>query len=48
MQVGEALDGIGQGLLVDLRVVSFDAIAEGAIGDGGELENSWQTPTLVR
>ena len=34
MQVGQSLDRIGQGLLVDLGVVGFDAVAQGAIGGG--------------
>ena len=36
MQVGEPLDGIGEGLLVDLGVLGADAVADGAVGGGGE------------
>ena len=36
MDVGEALNGIGEGLLVDLGVVGADAIADGAVSDGSE------------
>jgi hypothetical protein len=32
MQVGEALNGIGEGLLVDLGVLRPDAVADGAVG----------------
>ena len=38
MQVGQSLNRIGEGLLVDLRVVSPDAVADGAVGDGGKFE----------
>ena len=34
MQVGQALDRIGQGLLVDLGVLGPDAVADGAVGGG--------------
>jgi hypothetical protein len=33
MQVGEALDGIGERLLVDLGVLGAEAIADGAVGE---------------
>ena len=36
MQVGEPLDRIGEGLLVDLGVLRPDAVAQGAVGGGGE------------
>ena len=36
MQVGEPLNRIGQGLLVDLGVLGADAVADGAVGGGGE------------
>jgi hypothetical protein len=36
MQVGEPLNGIGQRLLVDLGVLGVDAVADGAVGGGGE------------
>ena len=36
MQVGEALNGIGEGLLVDLGVLRPDPVANGAIGSPGE------------
>ena len=38
MHVGEPLDRIGQGLLVDLGVLRPDAVAEGAVGGGGECQ----------
>ena len=38
MQVGEPLNGIGQGLFVDLGVLRPDAVADGAVGGGGEFE----------
>ena len=37
MQVGEPLNGIGEGLLVDLGVFRPDAVADGAVGDGGKV-----------
>jgi hypothetical protein len=36
MQVGKALNCIGQGLLVDLGILRLDAVADGAVGSGGE------------
>ena len=48
VQVGEALDRVGEGLLVDLGVFGPDAVAEGAIGDGGKFEVHDATPTLVK
>ena len=36
MDVGEPLDRIGQRLLVDLRVLGADAVAEDAISGGGK------------
>ena len=36
VQVGEPLNGIGEGLLVDLGVLGFDAVADGAVGGGGK------------
>ena len=36
MQVGEAVNGIGEGLLVDLGILRLDAVADGAVGSGGE------------
>ena len=40
MQVGEPLDGIGEGLLVDLGVFRADAVTDGAVSDSGKLETS--------
>ena len=50
MQVGEPLDGIGEGLLVDLGVFGSDAVADGAVVDGGKFEtgSSAYTPTTAR
>ena len=36
MQVGQPLNRIGQSLVVDLGVFGPDAVADGAVGDGGE------------
>jgi hypothetical protein len=36
MQVGEPLNGIGEGLLIDLRVLPPDTLADGAVVGGGE------------
>ena len=38
MQVGEPLNRIGKRLLVDLGVLGADAVADGAVGGGGECE----------
>ena len=38
MQVGEPLNGIGEGLLVDLGVFRTDPVADGAVADGGKVE----------
>ena len=44
MQVGEPLDGIGEGLLVDLRVLLLDAVADDAVGDSGKIEiRAWNS-----
>ena len=40
MQVGQSLDRIGEGLFIDLRVFRPDPVTDGAVGDGGELQNS--------
>jgi hypothetical protein len=37
MQVGEPLNGIGEGLLVDLGVLRPDPVANGAIGSPGRV-----------
>ena len=47
MQIGEALDCIGEGLLVDLRVFATDAVADGAVVDSGEFEIYYGTPMLL-
>ena len=39
VQVSEALHGVGEGLLVDLGVFRPDAVADGAVGDSGKVEN---------
>ena len=38
MELGESLNGIGKGLLVDLWVLGAEAIADGSVGDTGEFE----------
>ena len=38
VQVGQALDRIGEGLLIDLGVFRPDAVADGAVGDGGKFQ----------
>ena len=49
MHIGEPLDRIGEGLLVDLGVFRPDAVADRPVGDGGEFEVHggtllWQLP----
>ena len=46
MHIREPLNRIGKGLFVDLGVLGADAVADGAIGGGGECENSWRTPYI--
>ena len=46
MQVGQSLDRIGQRLLVDLGVVRPDAVAQRAVGGGGEFEIHGKLPYL--
>jgi len=36
MHIGESLNSICQGLFVDLGVLRPDAVADGAVGGGGE------------
>jgi hypothetical protein len=38
MQVGESLNGISEGPLVDLRVFGEDAVADSTVGDGRKLK----------
>src|SRR5262245_54442226 len=38
MQVGEPLDGIGEGLLVDLGIFCADSVADGPVVDSRKLE----------
>ena len=38
MQIGQALDCVGEGLHVDLGVVGPDEVTEGAVGDSGKFE----------
>ena len=47
MQVGQALDRIGEGLLIDLGVFRPDPVPDGAVGDGGKFETRDATPWLV-
>src|SRR5262245_53663856 len=44
VQVSEPLDGIGEGLLVDLGIFRTKAIADGAVGDGGKRKGHCRTP----
>jgi hypothetical protein len=50
MQVGQPLDRIGQGLLVEFRVLRADTLPHGAVGSGSEFEAHNATPfdRLVR
>ena len=43
MEVGDALDRIGEGLLLDLRVLRPDTVADGAIGSCSEAKNTYST-----
>jgi len=47
VKVGQALNGIGEGLLIDLRVMGPDAVADGPVGAGGKL-NSHCTDSGIR
>src|SRR5262249_31401233 len=47
MQVGEPLDGISEGLLVNLRVLLANAVTDCAVGRGGKAEIHDTTPTLL-
>ena len=38
MDVGQPLDRIGKGLFIDLRVLRADALADGAVCDGGKFQ----------
>ena len=40
MDIGEALDRVGKGLLIDLRVFRPDPVADGAIGDRRRIRGS--------
>ena len=40
MHVGETLDRIGERLLIDIRIFCSNPIADCAVGDNRELENS--------
>ena len=40
MDVGQALDRVGEGLFIDLRVFRPDPVSDRAVGDGGEFETS--------
>ena len=40
VQIGQALDGVGEGLLIDAGVFRPDAVADRAVGDGGEFETA--------
>ena len=39
-RVGQTLDRIGEGLLIDVGVFCADAVADGAIVYGGKFESS--------
>ena len=43
MEVGDALDRIGEGLLLDLGVLRPDTVADGAIGSCSEAKNTYST-----
>ena len=43
MEVGDALDRIGEGLLVDLGVLRPDTVADGAVGSCSEAKNIYLT-----
>ena len=43
MEVGDALDRIGEGLLLDLGVLRPDTVADGAIGSCSEAKNTYAT-----
>jgi hypothetical protein len=36
MQVRQSLNGIGEGLVVDLRVIGSDAVMDRVVGGGGD------------
>ena len=44
VQVGQPLDRVGEGLFIDLRILRPDPVADGAVGDGGELKTYTQLP----
>ena len=46
MQIGQSLDRIGEGLLIDGGIFRSDAVAEGSVGYGGKLENSWHNSKI--
>ena len=46
MQVGEALDRIGEGLFIDLGVFRPDPVPDGAVGNGGKFETHGQLPIV--
>ena len=48
MQVGEALYRVGEGLIIDLGVFGSDAVAQGAVGDGGKCELNHDLPLNTR
>ena len=44
VQVGQSLDRVGEGLLIDLRIFRPDPVTDGAVGDGGEFQTHDATP----
>jgi hypothetical protein len=38
VQIGQAIDCIGEGLFVDLGVFRLDPVTDGTLGDGGKFE----------
>ena len=40
VQIGQPLHRIGEGLFVDVRIFRPDPVADRAVSDGGEFENS--------
>ena len=48
VQISQSLDRIGEGLLIDGGIFRSDAVAEGSVGYGGKLENSWHKLQITK